>query len=159
MKVVYSGCNWNSVVFAMDDSQTEFVNWLTEVWEWFQETVQADQGKFKISGRHGPAFAAFVVAQTRDPELYPDELRCRLATGRKTGDMSEPPVTAVIECKGESVDPSQVWSGGFMTPILKFGYFKDGDEFGLSLTVLKAEYEPSAYAQVSNDTWMIDANV
>lgn len=159
LKIVYSGCHWNTVVFCMDDSQAEFTNWLNECWEWFKDTVSADPVRFKVNGRHGPQFSTFIVTPTRDPELYPDELRCRLATGRRANDDMDAPVTAVIECKGEKVDPTQVWSGGFMTPIFKMGYYKDGDEFGLTLTVLKAEYEPSMYAQVSNDTWMIDANV
>lgn len=159
LKVVYSGCNWNSIVFAMDTSQAEFAGWLNDCWAWFQEAVLFDQPRFKVMGRHGPTFAASVITATRDPELYPDELRCRLATARRPNDTTEPIVTAVLECKGERVDPSQVWSGSYMTPIFKMGYYKDGDEFGLSLTLLKAEYEPSAFAQVSNDTWMIDANV
>jgi len=46
-----------------------------------------------------------------------------------------------------------------MTPIIKVGYYKDQlDNFGLNLTVLKAEYQPSLITQVRNDAWMMDSN-
>lgn len=155
MRVVYSGCNWNTVVFTMDNNQIQFENWLAETWKWFQETVRADPIKYR-SARKDPGFTDFIVTPSRDPEMYPNELRCRLSTTR----LNDTDVcTAVIECNNEQVDPSQVWKGSHMTPVFRLNYFKDAmDNYGLQLTVLKAEYEPSSSTHIQNDAWMIDSN-
>lgn len=154
MRVVYSGCNWNSVVFAMDSSQIEFEAWLTKLWDKFQEIVRSDPAKFKVSSRRGPAFPSSIVVQSRDPDLYPNELRCRLSTRRTNeGDVE---CTAVIRSNDESIRPDQVWSGGYMTPILKLGYYKNGDDFGLSITVIAANYIPPERRVISNVDWVMD---
>lgn len=153
MKVVYSGCNWNTVVFTMDSSQAEFDNWLHEVWDKFQELIRQDPLKYKVMGRNGPMFSMGPVTQSKDPELYPNELRCRLSTRDQIS-------TAVLlhATTKEKLEPNQIWGGGYMTPVLKLGYYKEGDEFGLSLTVLKADYEPTPYVGIQNEEWMIDGN-
>lgn len=156
LKVVYSGCNWNTVVFTMDNSQINFENWLHSVWEWFQSTVRADPVRFKVSRRE-PTFSDFMVLPSRDPTMYPNELRCRLSTVR----LNDAQVcNAVIECNQEKVDPSQVWAGGYMTPIFRLNYIKDtsSENYGLILTLLKAEYEPCLVDRVQNDDWIIDSN-
>lgn len=155
LRVVYSGCNYNSVVFTMDNSQIEFENWLQDVWEWFQATIRADPVRFKCNRRE-PGFSDFIVIPSRDPETYPNELRCRLASKRLNDNTV---CNALLECNGQLVDPSAVWSGSFMTPVFRLGYFKDQqDNYGLNLTVLKAEYEPSMSTQIQNDAWIIDSN-
>ena len=154
MKVVYSGCNWNSVVFQMDQTQAEFENWLGQVWEKFQEIVRADPAKYKVTSRRGPGFPAFIVTMSRDPEMYPNELRCRLSTTRDAN--GESISNAVLLSGGVKIEPSQVWSGGYMTPVFRMGYYKNGDDFGLSLTILKADYTPSEQVRTMNQDWMID---
>lgn len=151
MKVVYSGCKWNTVVFAIDQHQEEFEEWISRVWHGFQHVVKEDPIKFKVTNRRGPMFPNFPIQPSRDPELYPAELRCRLMTKRISEEEHE--CISQIECQGERVDPSQVWSGAYMTPILQLGYYKKGDDFGLTFTVLKAEYEPSV---VVRPNWQMD---
>lgn len=155
LTVVYSGCNYNSVVFKMDSTQAEFEKWLALTWSWLQDTIGKDGPRFKARGR--PTFNNFIVMPSRDPEVYSPELRVKLATVRNGVTVEDVTVTTVIECQGERVDPSQVWSGAFMTPIFRLNYYKDGDDFGLALTLLKAEYECQARTQISNDAWMIDS--
>lgn len=154
MRVVYSGCNWNTVVFAMDSTQIEFEAWLTNLWEKFQDVVRADPAKFKVTSRRGPSFPNWIVAPSRDPDLYPNELRCRLSTRRLEGDQVE--CTAVIRSNDEYIQPQQVWSGGYMTPIIKLGYYKNNDDFGLSLTVIAANYTAPERQSVSNADWLMD---
>jgi len=156
MKVVYAGCQWNTVVFQMDNNQVEFENWLASAWDWLQETINKDPTRFKVRSR--PTFNNFIVVPSRDPEMYPPELRTRLDTKRNGNDVNDAIVTAVILSKeGEIVDPTKVWSSSYMTPVFRMNYYKDGDDFGLSLTVVKAEYEPSDMPHLSNDVWMIDS--
>lgn len=140
----------------MDNNQTEFENWLQAAWEWFQSTVRADPGRFKVMRRE-PTFQDFMVLPSRDPTTYPNELRCRLSTIRLN---DQQVCNAIIECNTEKIDPTQVWAGGYMTPIFKLSYSKDtgSESYGMLLTVLKAEYEPSLSDQIQNDMWMVDSN-
>lgn len=141
----------------MDSAQADFEKWLAMVWSWLQDTISKDPAKFKARGR--PTFNNFIVMPSRDPEVYAPELRVKLASKRTGVSIDDVEVTAILETKaGERVDPTQVWSGSFMTPIFRLNYYKDGDDFGLALTLIKAEYEPSQKAQIPNDSWMIDSN-
>lgn len=142
----------------MDNSQINFENWLHSVWEWFQSTVRADPVRFKVTRRE-PTFMDFMVLPSRDPTLYPNELRCRLSTVHRNDAQV---CNAVIECNQEKVDPSQVWAGGYMTPIFRLNYIKDtnsgSENYGLILTLLKAEYEPCLVDRVQNEDLIIDSN-
>jgi len=153
LRVVYSGCRWNSVVFATD---AEFEAWLHGIWQQLQSQVTADPGYFKVTGRNGPGFPSFIVTQSSNPDMYADEIRCRLATERTGKEINDVVCTAILETNGERIDPSQVWSGSHMTPVFRLGYYKEGDNFGLTLTVLRAEYEPSSQTRISNEDWMLD---
>lgn len=143
----------------MDATTSIFEKWLSEVWNRFQEIIKSDPAKYKVTNRRGPQFPNFVVTPSRDPDLYPNELRCRLATQRRGTEAIEDVCTAVLECKGERVDPAMVWSGAYMTPVFKLGYYKNGDDFGLNLTVLKGEYEMTAPREViQNHAWELDSD-
>jgi hypothetical protein len=156
MRVVYSGCKWNTIVFCMDSSQIEFENWLSDIWDTFQQIVRSDPAKYKVAFRSGPGFPAFIVTPSTDPEIYPNELRCRLATYR---DMKGEQVCSAVLLNaqsGQPVEPTSIWSGGMVTPIFKLGYYKNGDNFGLTLTVLRADYTPPTTTQISNEDWAFD---
>jgi hypothetical protein len=140
----------------MDSSQIEFENWLAECHSWLERTISEDPARFKVRAR--PTFTNFLVTPSKDPQLYPPEMRTRLAFSRHGKDLNDVEVTAVIECNNERVDPSQVWSGSHITPIFRMSYYKDGDDYGLALTFIKGRYEPSQQNQISNDSWMIDSN-
>lgn len=141
----------------MDQTQTEFENWLFQVWEWFQDVVRQDPARFKVV-RH-PTFDQFIVVPSRNPEEYPPELRTKLSIRRGPGGIDDVEITTTLTTpKHEQVVPSQIWSGSMMTPIFKLGYYKVGDDFGLSLTVLKAEVDLNVKPQIPNDAWIIDEN-
>lgn len=155
MRVVYSGCRWNTMVFAMTNGQQEFENWLYQTWTSFQDMISRDPVRFKV-GRNGALFTNFIVTPSTDPEIYPNELRCRLATRRMpNGEYTV--LTSIQTLGGDLVESTDVWANSHVTPIFRLGYYKDGDEFGLQLTVLKALYEPSTQLQIDNADWMVDS--
>lgn len=156
MRVVYSGCKWNTIVFCMDPSQIEFENWLSETWDKFTEIIKSDPVKYKVTNRRGPGFPSFIVTPSSDPEVYPNELRCRLATYRDMKGESVCSALLLNTQTGLVVDPNNIWSGGMVTPIFKMAYYKNGDDFGLTLTVLRADYTPPTITQISNEDWAFD---
>lgn len=159
MRVCYSGCRWNTVVFAMDDNQTEFEDWLYKVFQALEDTVKLDATFYKVGPRGTPTFTKFIVQPSSNPELYAPELRCHLSTSRV--DMTTEPINTaylINTVTGQPVEPQQVVSGSYMRPIFKLGYFKEGDNFGLTLTVLKAECEPNPIHQMTNDAWEMDTS-
>lgn len=141
------------MVFATDPI---FEAWLNDIWEYFQTQVSSDPQLYKVTGRSGPSFPQFIVMPSNDPSLYPNEIRCRLATERTGKEIGDVTCTAVLETNNQRVDPSQVWAGSYMTPVFRLGYYKEGDNFGLTLTVLKALYEPSLQTRIMNDDWKLD---
>jgi hypothetical protein len=140
----------------MDDSQEEFREWIEKVHEWLRMEINQDPIKFKV--RVKPTFMLWPIMPSNNPGTYPPELRTKLAITRSQLDVNDVTVNAQVECKGEKVDPSQVWAGSYMTPVFKLSYYKNGDDFGLNFTVLKAEYEPGPRNQISNDAWVIDSS-
>lgn len=140
----------------MDSSQTEFANWLSTIWEWFQKTIEENPAMYKCS-RMRPSFASFIISPSTNAELYPDRLSCRLDTRRPQGG-AESLSVAVIESNGKRINPSEVWSGSFLTPVFKMSYYLLDGEFGLNLTVLKGEYENMIPPLIQNDAWIMDSN-
>lgn len=143
----------------MDDNQSEFRQWLEDVYKTLEISVTTDPTFFKVNPRGKPGFSSFVVQPSSNPELYPPELRTRLSTIR--GDLTSEPVSNACLLDARSmtpIEPAQVVSGSYMTPIFKLGYFKEGDNFGLALTVVKAVCEPNPITQMTNDTWEMDSS-
>jgi hypothetical protein len=157
LKVCYSGCRWNTVVFAVDESQTEFEDWLYKVFQTLEDSVKADPPTFKVNPRNHPTFSQFIVQPSSNPDLYAPELRTRLAT-RRPDPMSEPVNAAhLMDATTQiKVDPTNIKSGSFMRPVFKLGYYKEGDNFGLTLTVLKAECEPNPQEEMSYEDLEMD---
>ena len=157
LKVCYSGCRWNTVVFAVDDSQTEFEDWLYKVFQTLEDSVKADPPTFKVNPRNHPTFSQFIIQPSSNPDLYAPELRTRLAT-RRPDPMSEPVNAAhLMDATTQiKVDPTNIKSGSFMRPVFKLGYYKEGDNFGLTLTVLKAECEPNPQEEMSYEDLEMD---
>ena len=156
LRVAYSGCKWNTIVFCVDENELEFANWLIDLQNHFQDTVSRDPVKFKVLSRRGAIFPRTVITPSRDPDMYADEFRCRLATEKST-ETGELVVSTVMEGV-ENV--YGVFAGSHITPIIKVGYYKVGDEFGLKFVVLKGVYEPRIpRAQQTEETWEIDDDV
>ena len=155
MKIVYSGCQWNTIVFAMDQETKEFENWLEKAVSKLQDLIKADPAKFKCT-RRTPLFSKPVITESSDPTLYPNQLRCRLSVkGDKEGNRI---ATSVLLQEGEAITPVKIWSGGYMVPIFSMQYYKDGDDFGLALTLLKGDYVPPAYTPMQASDWIPDTD-
>jgi len=155
MKVVYSGCQWNTIVFAMDDNTKDFETWVERGYKRLQDIIKADPAKFKCT-RRIPLFSKSLITESSDPLMYPNQLRCRLAVkGDKDGNKI---VTSVLLQDSDPTTPARIWGGGWMIPIFSMGYYKDGDEFGLSLTLLKGEYTPPAYTPIMASDWIPDTD-
>lgn len=154
MKVVYSGCRYNSIVFT---PVAPFEQWLHEIDAELRKAVMTDHGKYKVSPRGTPTFSQFIVQQSRDPDIYPDEIRCRLATTRTGTDINDQVITAsFVDESGQPVSPQDIWGGGFVVPIFKLAYYKQGDDFGLQLTLLKGLYQAPMEAHMRNSDWEFD---
>jgi hypothetical protein len=153
MKVVYSGCRYNSIVFAMDESQKGFHRWLNDVHAYMSKAILADPVKYKFTGRGAPTFLKDIVTENSS-DLYPDELRCRLSIERTGNDINDTKITSVFLDKDNNIiPPSQIYGGGIVLPIFKASYYKEGDDYGLQLTMLKGLYEAPESTKVSNDDW------
>lgn len=146
MKVVYGGCRYNSIVFTPTD---EFEAWLRNVDAALRGAVMSDHGKYKVNPRNTPSFSKFIVQPSNNPDLYPDEIRCRLHTIPTGPEIDDREITAVfVDETNNPVEPSDIWGGGIMVPIFKLSYYKQGDDFGLQLTVLKGLYQPPENSRV-----------
>jgi hypothetical protein len=155
MKVVYSGCQWDTIVFAMDDDTRDFEAWIERGYARLQEIIKSDPAKFKCT-RRIPLFSKSLITESSDPALYPNQLRCRLAVKRdKEGNKI---VTSVLLQEDLPTTPANIWGGGWMLPIFSMGYYKDGDEFGLSLTLLKGGYTPPVYTPIMASDWIPDTD-
>jgi hypothetical protein len=154
MKVVYSGCRYNSIVFTPTH---EFETWLHAVDGALREAVNGDPQKYKVNPRNVPSFSSFIVQPSSNPDMYPDELRCRLATVRTGENIDDRQVTTTfVDETNKVVEPSDIWSGGVVVPIFKLSYYKQGDDFGLQLTLLKGLYQAPVDSRVSNEDWQFD---
>jgi hypothetical protein len=153
MKVVYSGCKYNSIVFAADESQTEFLNWLDAASKAVGSIIGQAPANFKFT-TSDPA-PLFIVTASSNPDMYPNELRCRLSTNRTGPDINNQEITTVfINSRGhDAVMPEDVRARGIVKPIFKLGYFKLGEAYGIELTLLKALYEAPPDMSIPNDQY------
>jgi hypothetical protein len=154
MKVVYSGCRYNSIVLTPTD---DLEQWLHAVDGSLREAVNGDPQKYKVNPRNVPTFTNFIVQPANNPDVYPDELRCRLATTRTGTEIDDRVITtSFVDQSGNDVAPQDIWSGGTILPIFKLSYYKQGDDFGLQLTLIKGMYEAPVDSRVSNGDWEFD---
>lgn len=155
LRILFTGCRWNTIAFSMDSSSTEFVNWLNELTTTVETAVRTDPASFKVKPQSTPSFSSVLIPS---PSMdFPDPfIRVRLATiGR--GDEAVAVAYMVNKKTGEQMGPQGVMHGAFGTPVLKIGYTKDGDQFSLGLTLLKIDYEEPENRQIGNDAWIIDS--
>lgn len=159
MKIVYSGCQWNTIVFAMDHETRDFEQWIDRAFGKLQEIIKADPAKFKCT-RRIPLFSRSLITESRDPSnsSYPNQLRCRLSVKNEKDANGNRVSNSILLQDGDSIPPSRIWRGGYMTPIFSMQYYKDGDEFGLNLTLLKGEYTPPDYTPIMASDWIPDTD-
>lgn len=171
MKVCFSGCNWNRIVFAMDggmDSDVHhFEAWLRGLANHVKTTIWADPGKYKSGAISASRFTFDddFIKPANDPTKYPDELRCKLSTRRETAIDSgetEEIVDAdlfTISSDGEevAVDYQSIMSGSYVVPVMSFKYYRNGERFGLNVTVLKGLVYPAEKVNytIDNRDWQM----
>lgn len=167
MRVVYSGCRWNRLVFAasMEDSATrDFVTWMRTLANGVHDAIWLNPEKYRPGSKTNSRFTFdFDIAKpSSDPSLYPDEIRTRLAT-RWTDNGGEDLVALpksvfhqTVDGEQVVVDPANIAAGSFIIPVIKLSYFRNGDRFGLVMTVLKGMYFPPENSSSMDVDYEID---
>lgn len=187
LKICFGGCKWNKIVFGIpndsdpyDPVAIQFKEWLNAVAKKVKTTIWETPEKYKPGSRSSSRFAFDddIVKPSSDPDKYADELRCRLSTiRRETTDAERDERNDVLfDPNGETieivdadiftlqdgtkvaVDPTTVTRGSSVIPVVRFSYSRQGDKFGLVLTVTKAQYfaNDSFHAKVQNSEWVMD---
>lgn len=152
MEVVYSGCKYNSIVFVADQTQTEFLNWLESASKAVGVCIGKNPTNFKFTSPNPHEMS--VTTPSSNPDLYPNELRCRLSTTRTGPDIDNQEITTIFRLTNDpnhSVSPADIRAHGIVRPIFKLGYFKLGESYGIELTLLKALYNPPADMSIPNE--------
>jgi len=172
MKVCFSGCNWNRIVFAMngaaDPNVYAFEKWVRQVADRVRTAVWSDPGKYKPGAISSSRFTfdEDFIKPANDPARFPDELRCKLSTRRET-DMESGETEEIIDAdlftiddNGEEAafDAKDIISGSFVVPVLSFRYYRTGERFGLNVVVLKGLVYPAEKSNYSieNRAWLMD---
>jgi len=171
MKICFGGCNWNRIVFAMngaaDSTVYGFERWLRMLAGNIKSAIWTEPGKFKPGAVSGSRFIFDddYIKPANNP-VYPDELRCKLATRRETPpdedgfvDVVDADLFVRNEDGSESpIDSKDIVAGSYMIPILKFSYYRNVERFGMTVTVIKGLVFPSDRRSnvVDNKEWQID---
>lgn len=147
LPVLYSGCRYNNVVFSMRGPEDEpgyaFEALLHKVLSHVEDTVSAQTDKFR-PGLKNSALLQFDRDFIR-PSSYsadmPNELRVKLLVKRgeidgqgETVDLIETPF---VDEEGNAIDPGDISAGSEIVPIIRIGYYRNGNKFGLNITMLK----------------------
>lgn len=169
MKVVYGGCRWYKLVFALpgaaDPDVYGFERFLRDVSESVKSKIWADPTKFKpgCTGNQRFIMDWDYYKESSDPAAYPDELRTRLLVIKTPAtdemDQDDHIITELIkhtDSGPQLLHPSAIQAGMYITPILRINYFRNIDRFGIQLTVLKGLVEDGDVRQKTE--WSFDSN-
>ena len=170
LKICFSGCNYRRIVFSMDESKPDvygFQQWLLILASHVKDTIWMDPGKYKNGAISSSRFTfdEDFIKPANDPSRYPDELRCKLSTKRELGPDNIP--IEVVDAdlfmqssNGEEVpiNSEEITAGSYMIPIIKFSYYRNGERFGMNMTVLKGLVFPAEKRiyDIDNRSWVID---
>lgn len=147
MPVLFSGCRYNNVVFSVrgptDEPTHAFEAFLHKVLSHVEASVSSSLDKFR-PGLKNAALLQFDRDFIR-PSSYsadsPNELRVKLAIKRgevdEHGEVLDMIETPFVTEDGVSVDPEDITSGSEIVPIMRIGYYRNGNKFGLNLVMLK----------------------
>jgi hypothetical protein len=153
---------FNSVVFSIrgpgaDDPSYAFECFLHKVLSHVEATVSSNVEKYKPGLKN-----AALIQVDRDfirPSSYaidmPNEFRVKLSVKRghidDAGEVVDKIDTVFVDEDGNSIDPDDVSSGSEIIPILKIGYYRNGNKFGLNATMVKGLVYPNTKKQRSVD--------
>lgn len=149
LPVLFSGCRFNSIVFSIrgpgvDEPAHAFECFLHKVLSHVESAVCDNMEKFK-PGLKNAALLQFDRDFIR-PSSYgtdlPNEFRVRLAVKHQgildNGEVGDVIETVFQDEEGNDIDPETIRSGAEIIPILRIGYFRNTNKFGLNITMLKA---------------------
>jgi hypothetical protein len=153
LPVLFSGCRYNNIVFSIrgpeDEASYAFECFLNKVLSHVESSVGASVEKFR-PGLKNAALLQFDRDFIR-PSSYaadlPNELRVKLSVKRgevdEQGEIVDMIETSFQDEEGGSIDPESITSGSEIIPIMKIGYYRNGNKFGLNLTMLKGLVYPN----------------
>lgn len=161
LPVLFSGCRFNNVVFSMhgpsDEPSYAFETFLHKVLSHVENSVSGNVEKFK-PGLKNAALLQFDRDFIR-PSSYsadmPNELRVKLAVKRgeisEQGEVVDMIETVFVDEEGNGIDPESISSGSEIVPIIKISYYRNGNKFGLNMTMLKGLVFPNLKRRKSLD--------
>lgn len=141
-------------MFAMDSGDDEFRQWMSTLSQYMDQHIREHAGDFKVR-RLDEVKVVSAITPASNPDVYPPELRCRLATTGR-GDEAYSVAALFDTSTGMEMDASEIVAQGHMVPVMRVGYYKDGDTFGLQFTVLKGEFERPVVSATNHHAWIID---
>lgn len=143
LPVLFSG-RYNNVVFSIrgpgaDDDSFEFETFLHKVLSRVENVVSANPDKFK-PGLKNMALLQFDRDFIR-PSSYgsdlPNELRVKLAVKKGEEEEDVEIETQFCDEAGEKFEYENIDNSCEMIPIIRVGYYRNNNKFGLNLTLLK----------------------
>lgn len=153
LPVLFSGCRFNNVVFSMrgpgaDEPAYAFECFLHKVLSAVETAIAANPEKYKPGVKNAALLQYdrdFVRPSSYSPDL-PNEMRVKLAVKRdqvdeygQTVDMID---SVFVDESGYTIEPGDITAGSEILPIIKISYFRNGNKFGLNLTLLKGMVYP-----------------
>jgi hypothetical protein len=161
LPLVFSGCRFNNLVFAMkgpiDEPAQAFEDFLHRVLSMVETAVDKDPTKFM-----GPIKNRNILVFDRDfvrPSTYsadePNEFKVRLAVKRNQLDDNGEVVDVVdaefVDGDGNKMNPEDLRKGDEIMPIMRVGYHRNGNKFGLTFTLLRGKVYPGSRKRKSLD--------
>lgn len=178
LRATYGGCQWNKLILNMDDEAADFRAFLNQTSSIVRSAIKASPPKYKPGAMTDSRFSwddTMLIKQSKEPDKYPDELRCRLSTFRDSitassddgmGDNKNIEIVDTYFFKkledGNTIfplAPDEISAGDTIIPVFRVSYGRNIDRFFLILTLLKAQVIPNEkpiYKKVSNDMWEMD---
>ena len=153
LPVLFSGCRFNNVVFSMrgpeDEMAYDLEGFLHSVLSLVETAVSANPDKFKPGVKNAALLQYdrdFIRPSSYSPDL-PNEMRVKLAVRRnhvdEDGEVVEFIESVFVDEYGAEIQPSDIMSGSEIIPIMKVSYYRNGNKFGLNMTLLKGMVFPS----------------
>lgn len=153
LPVLFAG-RFNNVVFSIrgpgkDDDSYAFETFLHKVLSHVEDVVSKSPDKFKPGLKN-----ALLLQYDRDfirPSSYgadlPNELRIKVSVKRDqihpaTGEVVEVVDSQFVLEDGTPIDFGDITSGSEMVPIVRIGYYRNTNKFGLNMTLVKGLVYP-----------------
>jgi hypothetical protein len=152
LPVLFSGCRFNNVVFSMhgpkDSESYAFEVFLHNVLSVVERAVCASPDKFKPGVKNAALLhfdRDFIRPSSYSPDL-PNEMRVKLSVKRNeigdNGEVIDMIESVFVDEHGQLVNPGDITAGSEIIPIIRISYYRNGNKFGLNLTLLKGMVYP-----------------